>query len=57
MLASTAMLLMAPRAGAKILAAGTGMPWRPFAGDPRESVKTGPHAIFASDHGVMALIL
>ena len=51
LLASSAMLLIAPGARAEILSGGTGMPWRPFAGDPREAVKPGPWVFFTPEEG------
>ena len=51
LLASTAMLLAAPAARADILQSGAGMPWRPFAGDPRVAVKPGPWAFFTAGEG------
>jgi gluconate 2-dehydrogenase gamma chain len=43
LLTSTAVLLAAPAvARAEILKGGAGLPWRPFAGDPPETVKPGP---------------
>jgi gluconate 2-dehydrogenase gamma chain len=46
LLASTAMLLATPAARAVIFQDGMGLPWRPFAGDPREAVRSGPWAFF-----------
>ena len=51
LLASTALLLIARAAGARILAGGTGMPWRPFAGDPPQPVKPGPWVFFTPEEG------
>ena len=47
LLASTAMLLVARAAVARTWAGGTGMPWRPFAGDPPQAVKPGQWVLFA----------
>jgi Transposase DDE domain len=41
LLASTAMLLATPSPRAVIFQDGMGLPWRPFAGNPREAVKSG----------------
>jgi len=46
LLASTALFLAAPAAQAEILSGGSGLPWRPFAGDPPEEVKPGPWLFF-----------
>ena len=51
LLASTAMLLVAPAASARTLAGGTGMPWRPFAGDPPQAAKPGPWVFFNPEEG------
>ena len=51
LLTSTAMLLAAPAARAEILPGGTGLPWRPFAGDPPDAVKPGPWMFFTSEEG------
>jgi gluconate 2-dehydrogenase gamma chain len=48
LLAPTAMLLAAT-ARAEIFQNGAGLPWRPFAGDPREAVKPGPWAFFTAE--------
>src|SRR3979409_75732 len=50
-LASTALLLITRAAGARTLAGGTGMPWRPFAGDPPQAVKPGPWVFFTAEEG------
>jgi hypothetical protein len=49
LLASTALLLIARAAGARTWAGGTGMPWRPFAGDPPQAVKPGPWVFFTPE--------
>jgi gluconate 2-dehydrogenase gamma chain len=51
LLASTAMLLVARAAGARTLAGGTGLPWRPFAGDPPQAVRPGPWVFFTPEEG------
>jgi gluconate 2-dehydrogenase gamma chain len=51
LLASTALLLVTRAAGARTLAGGTGMPWRPFAGDPSQAVKPGPWLFFTPEEG------
>src|SRR5271167_184554 len=51
LLASTALLLVTRAAGARTLAGGTGMPWRPFAGDPPQAVKPGPWVFFTPEEG------
>src|SRR5437868_7753907 len=51
LLASTALLLITQAAGARTLAGGTGMPWRPFAGDPPEAAKPGPWVFFTPEEG------
>jgi hypothetical protein len=51
LLTSTAMLLIARAAGARSLAGGTGMPWRPFAGDPPQAAKPGPWVFFSPEEG------
>jgi gluconate 2-dehydrogenase gamma chain len=51
LLASTALLLIARAAGARTLAGGSGMPWRPFAGDPPQAVKPGPWVFFTPEEG------
>ena len=51
LLASTAMLLVAPAAGARTLPGGTGMLWRPFAGDPPQAAKPGPWVFFTPEEG------
>jgi gluconate 2-dehydrogenase gamma chain len=51
LLASTALLLVTQAAGARTLVGGTGMPWRPFAGDPRQAVKPGPWVFFTAEEG------
>jgi hypothetical protein len=33
------------------LAGGSGMPWRPFAGDPPQAVKPGPWVFFTPEEG------
>jgi gluconate 2-dehydrogenase gamma chain len=51
LLASTAMLLIARAASARTLPGGTGMPWRPFAGDPPQAAKPGPWVFFTPEEG------
>src|SRR5271155_6136626 len=51
LLASTALLLVTRAAGARTWAGGTGMPWRPFAGDPPQAVKPGPWVFFTPEEG------
>ncbi|MGC1886917.1 MAG: hypothetical protein WA709_12605, partial [Stellaceae bacterium] len=51
LLASTALLLVARAAGARTWAPGSGMPWRPFAGDPPQAVKPGPWVFFTPEEG------
>jgi hypothetical protein len=53
LLASTALLLVARAAGAaaETLTGGTGMPWRPFAGQPPAEVKPGPWTFFTPEEG------
>jgi gluconate 2-dehydrogenase gamma chain len=51
LLASTAVLLITRAAGARTLAGGAGMPWRPFAGDPPQVVKPGPWLFFTPEEG------
>jgi gluconate 2-dehydrogenase gamma chain len=51
LLASTAMLLVAPAASARTFAGGTGMPWRPFAGDPPQAAKPGTWVFFTPEEG------
>jgi gluconate 2-dehydrogenase gamma chain len=51
LLASTAMLLVAQAASARTLTGGSGMPWRPFAGDPPQAVKPGPWVFFTPEEG------
>ena len=51
LLASTALLLAAPAARAEIFQGGEGLPWRPFAADPREAVKPGPWVFFTAAEG------
>jgi hypothetical protein len=51
LLASTALLLVARAAGARSLAGGPGMPWRPFAGDPPQAAKPGPWVFFTPEEG------
>lgn len=51
LLASTALLLVARAADARTLAGGTGLPWRPFAGDPPQTVKPGPWVFFTPKEG------
>jgi gluconate 2-dehydrogenase gamma chain len=51
LLASTAVLLITRAAGARTLAGGAGMPWRPFAGDPPQAVKPGPWVFFTPEEG------
>ena len=53
LLASTAMLLVARAAGARTLAGGSGMPWRPFAGDPPQAVRPGPWVFFTPEEGTV----
>jgi gluconate 2-dehydrogenase gamma chain len=45
------MLLAAPAAQAESLQGGTGLPWRPFAGDPPEAVKPGQWVFFTPEEG------
>jgi gluconate 2-dehydrogenase gamma chain len=45
------MLLVAQAAGARTFAGGTGMPWRPFAGDPPTQAKPGPWVFFTPEEG------
>ena len=51
LLASTALLLIAHAASAQTFAGGTGLPWRPFAGDPPQAVKPGPWMFFTPEEG------
>jgi gluconate 2-dehydrogenase gamma chain len=51
LLACTALILVAPEARATILPGGTGLPWRPFAGDPPQPVKPGPWVFFTPEEG------
>jgi len=51
LLASTAMLLVMRAASARTLTGGTGMPWRPFAGDPPQAVGPGPWVFFTPEEG------
>ena len=51
LLASTAMLLVVRAAGARTWAPGSGMPWRPFAGDPPRAVQPGPWVFFTPEEG------
>src|SRR5260370_33153743 len=51
LLASSALLLITRAADARTLAGGTGMPWRPFAGDPPQAVKPGPWVFFTPEEG------
>jgi len=51
LLTSTAMLLVAHAAAAQTFAGGSGMPWRPFAGDPPETAKPGPWVFFTPEEG------
>jgi gluconate 2-dehydrogenase gamma chain len=51
LLASTALLLITQAAGARTLAGGAGMPWRPFAGDPPQGAKPGPWVFFTPEEG------
>jgi gluconate 2-dehydrogenase gamma chain len=51
LLASTAMLLVARAAGARTLEGGTGLPWKPFAGDPPQAVEPGPWVFFTPEEG------
>jgi gluconate 2-dehydrogenase gamma chain len=51
LLASTALLLVTRAAGARTLSGGSGMPWRPFAGDPPQAVKPGPWVFFTPEEG------
>jgi gluconate 2-dehydrogenase gamma chain len=56
LLASTAMLLVARAASARTLPGGIGMPWKPFAGDPRQAatpVKPGPWVFFTPEEGAV----
>ena len=54
LLASTAMLLVARAAAGRTLVGGTGMPWRPFAGDPPQQFKPGPWVFFTPEEGAAA---
>src|SRR6202007_989341 len=47
----TAMLMVARAAGARTLPGGSGLPWRPFAGDPPQAVKPGPWVFFTPQEG------
>jgi gluconate 2-dehydrogenase gamma chain len=51
LLVSTALLLVMRTAEARSLAGASGMPWRPFAGDPPEAVKPGPWTFFTPEEG------
>src|SRR5271170_3498913 len=51
LLASTALLLVTRAASARTLAGGTGMPWRPFAGDPPQAATPGPWVFFTPEEG------
>src|SRR6516165_2486069 len=51
LLASTAMLLVAPAAGARTLEGGTGLPWKPFAGNPPQAAEPGPWVFFTPEEG------
>jgi gluconate 2-dehydrogenase gamma chain len=51
LLASTAMLLVARAAAARTLAGGSGLPWKPFAGDPPAAVTPGPWVFFTPEEG------
>jgi gluconate 2-dehydrogenase gamma chain len=51
LLASTAAFLIPLDARAEILPGGTGLPWRPFAGAPRETVTPGPWVFFTPEEG------
>src|SRR6201981_1148337 len=51
LLASTAMLMVARAAGARTLPGGSGLPWRPFAGDPPSPAKPGPWVFFTPEEG------
>jgi gluconate 2-dehydrogenase gamma chain len=51
LLASTAMLLVARVASARTWAPGSGLPWRPFAGDPAQAAKPGPWVFFTPEEG------
>jgi gluconate 2-dehydrogenase gamma chain len=51
LLASTAVLLIARAADARILAGGAGLPWKPFAGDPPIPAKPGPWVFFTPEEG------
>ncbi len=51
LLASTALLLITRAASARTLGGGTGMPWRPFAGDPPQAVKPGPWVFLTPEEG------
>jgi gluconate 2-dehydrogenase gamma chain len=53
LLASTAILLVASRARAELLQGGTGLPWRPFAGDAPEAIKPGPWVFFTPEEGAV----
>jgi gluconate 2-dehydrogenase gamma chain len=45
------MLLVARGAGARTLQGGTGLPWKPFAGDPPPPVMPGPWVFFTPEEG------
>jgi gluconate 2-dehydrogenase gamma chain len=51
LLASTAMLLVTRAAGARTLQGGTGLAWKPFAGDPPTAVQPGPWVFFTPEEG------
>src|SRR5690349_3858347 len=51
LLASTALLLVTRAAGARTLVGGSGLPWRPFAGDPPQAVRPGPWVFFTPEEG------
>jgi gluconate 2-dehydrogenase gamma chain len=53
-LASSAILLSAPvLARAETFKGGTGLPWKPFAGDPPQAVKSGPWEFFTPEEASM----
>jgi gluconate 2-dehydrogenase gamma chain len=45
------MLLVARAAGARTFVGGSGLPWRPFAGDPPAPAKPGPWVFFRPEEG------
>ena len=51
LLTSTAIVLVARAAEARTLVGGSGLPWRPFAGDPPTAVQPGPWVFFTPEEG------